>query len=230
MLPFRHIGDSRAEQWLGLVDAVYAIAMTVLALLLPEIIGESFQLFEKTSELKFLLIGIYQVAFYFFGFLILYEVWCFHRCILATSNTKNRTQNIYTGSLLAVVCLAPAWAGTVFKNIDAIHFWIETRNFQVIGLLGWLLLFLMYFLLNLLARSARDVHRAPALKTIAKQARIRSLFFALIAIFHGIRLFIKDWPVIPSVLIFGLYVLLSFNQDKLLGILRQPPQLRRRRP
>ena len=36
MLPFRHIGEPKAEQWLGLLDGLYAIAMTLLAVLLPE--------------------------------------------------------------------------------------------------------------------------------------------------------------------------------------------------
>lgn len=94
MLPFRHIGDSRPHQWMGLIDSVYAIAMTVLALMLPETLGRSIQLFEETSKLEYLHTRIYQVLFYFFGFLILYEIWCFHRCILAISETKSRQQNI----------------------------------------------------------------------------------------------------------------------------------------
>jgi len=48
MLPFRHVGAPKPEHWLGLIDATYAIAMTVLALLLPDILGDAFRQFEET--------------------------------------------------------------------------------------------------------------------------------------------------------------------------------------
>lgn len=96
-------------------------------------------------------------------------------------------------------------------------------------MVGWLLLFSMYLPLDLLARHAHDIRRNTILQAVARQARIRTLFFFLIVILHGIQILMKDWPNIPSVLIFGLYVLLSFNQDRLIGILRWSPQWRRRR-
>jgi len=73
MLPFRHIGAPKPEQWLGLIDATYAIAMTVLALLLPDMLGDSFRLFEIKQDFSYLFIGFYQACLYLFSLLILYE-------------------------------------------------------------------------------------------------------------------------------------------------------------
>jgi len=53
MLPFRHVGPDRTEQWVGLIDAVYAIAMTVLALILPDVLGECIRLFNHTSSAQY---------------------------------------------------------------------------------------------------------------------------------------------------------------------------------
>jgi len=103
MLPFRHIGGPKPEQWLGLIDATYAIAMTVLALLLPDMLGDSYSLFETTQDFSYLLVGFYQVGLHLFSLLILYETWCFHHSILNISNNKNRSQNIYTGLILGIV-------------------------------------------------------------------------------------------------------------------------------
>jgi uncharacterized membrane protein len=36
MLPFRHVGGHNPGQWLGLIDAVYGIAMTLMIFDLPK--------------------------------------------------------------------------------------------------------------------------------------------------------------------------------------------------
>jgi uncharacterized membrane protein len=223
MLPFRQIGAPKPEQWVGLVDAVYAIAMTVLALLLPDMLSESFKLFEKTQNTQFLWIGFYQAGFYFSGLLILYEAWCFHRSILVLSNNKNRTQTVYTGLLLGIVCLVPAWSGAVLEGIDHSQFWIESKLQATLGTFGWLLIFLMYLLLYLIGRSSTEFHDLPNLRLISKEAKNRSIFFAMVTAFHAVRIVDKQWPFVPVVLILSVYVLISFNQDRATGVLRAIP-------
>jgi uncharacterized membrane protein len=229
MLPFRHIGAPKPEQWLGLIDATYAIAMTVLALLLPDMLGDSFRLFEIKQDFSYLFIGFYQVCLYLFSLLILYETWCFHHSILVISNNKNRNQNIYTGLILGIVCLVPAWAGGIFKDIDTNHFWIEGRLHATLATFGWLLVCLMYLLLYLMARSGEDFRAQPDLRIISKEAKIRSIFFAFNVAFHAIRIFDKRWPFVPAVLILAIYVLVSFNQDRVTGVLRAIPNALRQR-
>ena len=229
MLPFRHIGAPKPDQWVGLIDALYAIAMTVLALLLPDMLSDSFKLFETTQKAHFLFIGFYQVSFYLLTLLVLYEAWCFHRSILVLSNSKNRKQNIYTGLMLGIICLIPPWSGALFKDINVSHFWIEHKLYPTLGTFGWLLIFLMYFLLYLIARSAEDYHALPSLRLISKEALNRSLFFALNTAFHAVRIVDKRWPFVPSVLILAVYVLVSFNQDRVIGVLRRTPNTLRQR-
>jgi hypothetical protein len=40
MLPFRHVGGHNPGQWLGLIDAVYGIAMTLMATNPPKILKQ----------------------------------------------------------------------------------------------------------------------------------------------------------------------------------------------
>jgi len=229
MLPFRHIGAPKPEQWVGLIDAVYAIAMTVLALMLPDMLSESFRLFEKTRSIGFLFTALYQASFYFASLLILYEVWCFHRSILVLSNNNNRKQTVYTGMLLGVVCLGPPWAGAILEHIESNHFWLNIKLHATLGTFGWLLIFLMFFLLYLIGRSSENYHTQASLKLISKEAKNRGIFFAVTVVFHAIRIFDKQWPYVPAVLILALYVLVSFNQDRVTGVLRAIPNALRQR-
>jgi len=117
MLPHRHIGKPKSEQWLGLIDALYGIAMTLLALEIPSSFEEFFKLFADKSNLAYLFKGLISIGTYFLIFLVIYEVWCYHRCILVLNQgASSRRQNLITGLLLALICLVPAWTSFIVTH------------------------------------------------------------------------------------------------------------------
>lgn len=222
MLPFRHVGTAKTEQWLGLVDAVYAIAMTVLALILPDILSDCIKLFRQTGSTQYAWVGVYFIAFYFLGFIIIYETWCFHRCILNALPCKSRRQNIYTSLLLGIICLMPPLTAATFKDIEVAHYWQKLTAPEIIDSLGLLLWALAFLLLNLIARDSKKTEAWPALRLISKAAGQRSLFFAILFLYHVIEAHaVPQLPHIPIVLIMFIYILISFNQDKLTGVLQR---------
>lgn len=221
MLPFRHVGPAKTEQWAGLIDAVYAIAMTVLALILPDILSECVRLLKHTLSAQYAWIGLYFIAFYFFAFLILYETWCFHRCLLTALPSNNRKQSIYTSLLLGVICLMPPLAAVTFKDIEMTQFWQKLPVSESIYSLGLLLWAISYLLIYLIAKKRKEDEAQPILKTISKGALRRSLFLAILFLYHIIEAELSPLPHISIVPIMVVYFLISFNQDKFNGVFRR---------
>lgn len=87
----------------------------------------------------------------------------------------------------------------------------------------------MYLLLYLIGRSSSEFHTLPNLRLISKEAKNRSIFFAITSAFHAVRIVDKEWPIVPVVLILSVYLLISFNQDRVSGVLRAIPNALRLR-
>ena len=148
---------------------------------------------------------------------------------IVLSGSKSRLQNTNTALLLGIVCLVPPWVGAVFKAISESNFYIPDKTFTVLGVIGWLLVFLMYLLLYLIGRNSERYNTLPTLRLVSKEAKNRSIFFAFIVAFDAVRIFAPRWPLIPAVLILGVYVLVSFNQDRVIHALgRLPGRLQQR--
>ena len=88
MLPFRHVGGHNPGQWLGLIDDVYGIAMTLMAFGLPKTLNTiAAQYIHRPNNFANQIIDLsLSTADYFLIFLVLYEIWCFHRTILMASS------------------------------------------------------------------------------------------------------------------------------------------------
>ena len=63
--PIHHLDGESGESWMGLIDGIYAIAMTFIALELPELIIALINLKEKNigSDLIMILIGYEFIAY-----------------------------------------------------------------------------------------------------------------------------------------------------------------------
>ena len=91
---------------MGLIDGIYAIAMTLIAIELPELasqlIGTINQKVEATTISGLL---IYELVAYTATFSILYELWSLHKSILKLSGIRHARQNLINGLILALTCL-----------------------------------------------------------------------------------------------------------------------------
>jgi uncharacterized membrane protein len=75
------MGINRAERSLGLIDGVYAVSVTLMAIDLPKIILP----FLRSGNL-FSIEPMAYVAVYVFQFLIIYDMWMIHKNISMTEN------------------------------------------------------------------------------------------------------------------------------------------------
>lgn len=84
MLPRALIGDIKPENWIGLIDAVYAIVLTLLLIELPSFVldlAKEFQVHPNEAS-GWLNSFLYIILGYFAVFLIVYDVWAHHRVLI----------------------------------------------------------------------------------------------------------------------------------------------------
>jgi uncharacterized membrane protein len=108
MIPSKIIGKTSGENWIGLIDATYAIILTLLVIELPTIILDSIkEVSQETHSAPTLAatIGVMVVG-YFAIFTIIYDVWSYHKALLADA-IKLRLFALSTGWLLFTSSLIP---------------------------------------------------------------------------------------------------------------------------
>ena len=224
--PIHHLDGESGESWMGLIDGIYAIAMTFIALELPELISALVDLKGKNigNGLIIALIG-YEFVAYTATFLMLYELWTVHKSILKIGGLKQKTQSLYNSLILALTSLG---VGNIIlilnektkavtsqikpssKQIDLMHYWVN--NHDSLGLVTMALLALMFFLMSLLSRNSESHATSNDLQLLTKQLNIRSYYFLGTCLLWIPLLFGRP-VLIPPALVVILFLFLSFNQD-----------------
>ena len=109
MLPKRRIGEPKTDHWIGLIDGIYAISLTLMAIEVPGLLSVLSDKFNKNPEsitiLTFIL--IYETISYIATFLILYEIWSFHKGAIVIGGLTRRGQNFLNCMILVFSCLIP---------------------------------------------------------------------------------------------------------------------------
>jgi uncharacterized membrane protein len=143
--------SQRAERSLGLIDGIYAIALTLLALEFP---GDFKNILIEGNIFKrdlFIFIGLYLSSFY-----LIYDVWSNHKYLSSTTEAEpSKLYDAISASLLATVVLAPAFIQTgfdLFTNNNQSH---RDASLQY-PIILMALFVLMYFLLVCIDVILRD--------------------------------------------------------------------------
>jgi len=108
MIPSKIIGKTSGENWIGLIDATYAIILTLLVIELPTIILDSIKEVSQETHSALTLaatIGVMVIG-YFAIFTVIYGVWSYHKALLADA-IKLRLFALSTGWLLFTSSLIP---------------------------------------------------------------------------------------------------------------------------
>jgi len=108
MIPSKIIGKTSGENWIGLIDATYAIILTLLVIELPTIILDSIKEVSQETHSALTLaatIGVMVIG-YFAIFTVIYDVWSYHKVLLADA-IKLRLFALSTGWLLFTSSLIP---------------------------------------------------------------------------------------------------------------------------
>ena len=178
---------------MGLIDGIYAIAMTLIAIELPELasqlIGTIDQQVEPTTISGLL---IYELIAYTATFLILYELWSFHKSILKLSGIRHTLQSLTNGLILALTCLG---AGNIILILKAktelateeinagmsqatiLKNWINHGTATSICML--LMIASMFGLMSLLARTKANPEESSSLKALERTTRVKEFLFLL---------------------------------------------------
>ena len=227
MLPKRSIGDPRPEHWTGLIDGIYAIGLTILALNMPNFLNAIVQLKQEGPNHA-------AIALYLFGvealtytalFFILYEIWSYHRAIVCLGSMKSKGLTSLNAIILALVSFIPA--GMVFhlnRQIEIIHQakLANTDIFNAItttnaashfGSGGFTVVFaLVFFILSALARqSKRDGNSRDRveLTLIAKEALQRGAVLSILMVIYWISVTRLQIPM-NSLILLILYAIYAF--------------------
>jgi len=108
MLPRGLIGDVKPENWLGMIDAIYAIILTLLLIELPAQIMEFIREYELHPNLQ--LITLENLAYHIIGylsiFIIIYDIWAHHR-VIVTNAVINRVNLLIGIAILFLSSLIP---------------------------------------------------------------------------------------------------------------------------
>lgn len=104
MLPRALIGDIKPENWLGFIDAIYAIIMTLLLIELPSSLLDFIKEYEKNPDLHRMLLNSFSLSLlgYLAIFIIVYDIWAHHRVIVIEA-ALNRV-NLSLGILILFLC------------------------------------------------------------------------------------------------------------------------------
>ncbi|ABB35823.1 hypothetical protein Syncc9605_2083 [Synechococcus sp. CC9605] len=209
--------------WMGLIDGVYAVAMTLIAIELPELASEVIDTIEKQVEITTISgILIYELIVYTATFFILYELWSFHKSILKLSGIRHIRQNLVNGLILALTCLG---AGNILlilnsktnlasEEINAgvsqatiLKDWITHGTASSICML--LMIASMFGLMSLLARSKANLEAISNLKALERSTRVKAFLFLLLPLNWLPMLFGAQTPLAPVGLMILAYIALS---------------------
>ena len=108
MLPRAMIGDIKPENWLGFIDAIYAIILTLLLIELPSLLLDLIKEFEHHPSFHFVLLQSFALSF--FGYLsifaIVYDIWAHHR-MLVVEASMSRVNSAIGAFMLFMCSLVP---------------------------------------------------------------------------------------------------------------------------
>ena len=208
---------------MGLIDGIYAIAMTLIAFELPELalqlIGATTKQIELTTISGLL---IYELILYAVTFLILYELWSFHKSILKLSGIRHTCQNLINGLILALTCLG---AGNIILILNSktelaaneikanmsqasiLKEWIAHGSTTSICML--LMIASMFGLMSLLAGSKSNPEESSSLKALERTTRVKAFLFLLFPLNWLPMLLGSQTPLAPVALVILAYVALS---------------------
>lgn len=229
MLPFRHVGGHNPGQWLGLIDAVYGIAMTLMIFDLPKTLKQI--AVQYTLHPQYIGNQTFDFAVniidYILIFLILYEIWCFHKTILlASSNPPHRLHGHITAIILVFVSITPAC--TVFllnaEGHELLSSTAPTLSYLRLRSTAFFLFLsaaISYGLLTVLARINAAQGDRAVLKLCRQSAQARCLLFTVFFMSSLIAYHYAYVWIRPNILVLG-YIVVSFHQDHIMRWIRRP--------
>ena len=231
-MPRSHHLEHEKKIHYPLVDGVYAIAMTFLAIELPNIVIDIFQQSSILLLTQKFLVALLVVFEYLLIFLLLYEIWSFHRAVhFASESTQTRFESIISALVLAFTVLLPATSTIIIKDlVERAEYVFSPSNLPSVlsfvhqphgTILNGFVRTSVFFLLLMLSCSSPNFSGSREMRALSVHLSSRTIFFFLLTILIVLLRdsFILTLPgliILPGVPLF-LYVFVCFSHDKFFG-------------
>jgi uncharacterized membrane protein len=128
MLPRALIGDIKPKNWLGFIDAIYAIILTFLLIELPSALLDLIKEYEQHPYLHWMMLSSFSLSLfgYLAVFLIIYDIWAHHR--VAVNEAAINRVNLSLGIFILFLCslIPPLYRTISVLKHEAL---IENGNF-----------------------------------------------------------------------------------------------------
>lgn len=189
-----------------LIDALYAVALPLIALELPTHLGDS----EQISDFLCLLVE------YAISFSILFSCWIMQRRVNALINDHSRSTLWLTAVTLMFTCLLPVSTALVFRHGDSVTVFDLRYSILVTGALTRAELVDLFFLIVVMALTAnclliaRLAHKTAPCKDAEDCCRKSFTRFALVAVI-GVAFFLL--PIQNRYACFILPVCMFFDEE-----------------
>jgi hypothetical protein len=145
------MSTTRAERSLGLIDGVYGVAVTLVAIDVPKTMLPYFR-----SGDWFSIEPAAFFAIYVFQFLIMYDVWMIHKNISMKSEEKfSKTSELISMILMGVIILSPGIIEDAFETLKANSDNIQANDMNYTKLFVYFYISLIYGLLVILEISVK---------------------------------------------------------------------------
>jgi uncharacterized membrane protein len=219
MIPSRIIGKATGENWIGLIDATYAIVLTLLVIELPVVILETLVSAKDHHHFvsHFVTAVSSAVIGYFAVFTIIYDVWAYHKALLADA-IKLHMFAVATGWLLFISSLvSPVYylinhfAGELIMHVGD-NLSQERKYLIILRVLVFLLIALLYLILAILAliekrQTGQGLERRKELHLLCGTALSKSVVTIAIAVVSDIYFISPPIPILTA----AVFTYIPFN-------------------
>lgn len=213
-----------AEAWLGMLNGVYALSMTLIAIQLATLTLDLLKLGQQNVSIQLVVTLImYEVIIYSATCLTAYDLWSVHRSILRQCSNLQYIHNFINGGVLALSCvLAGAIRVLLEEKTDQAISSIESNNTFAELMNNWLsgnpifslgvflIIAVMYILMSMLAQTSGTHRSSTDLRDLIRNLRYRSLFFAAGSMLW-IPVMFGGPMLIPPAFLVIFYFLICFN-------------------
>ena len=227
MLPSKRIGEPKTDHWVGLIDGIYAISMTLMAIEVPALLAALYTNLTKNPDSLGIIVGIliYETISYVATFLILYELWSFHKGAVVIGGLARRGQNFLNSMILVFSCLIPGQMIHLIQiktdftlnkmdlqldKVDAI--WQLLNSYTTSSQLLFVICLISFLLLYFLVAPSTNNKINLNLLSIKKSLFNRSLVFLMFIGFSFLSNVIIQKTLVPPLFLLTGYLIFAYYE------------------
>lgn len=133
MLPRALIGDVKPENWLGFIDAIYAIVLTLLVIELPSQILDLIKEYEDHPSLHSVIMNgfVASIFGYLAMFVVIYDIWAHHRVVIVKA-----ALNRFNLSLGILILFLSSVVPPLYHVVSVLRYESLTKEISLSGVLA----------------------------------------------------------------------------------------------